>query len=114
MGGATDGQVAEGRLEAFPTTSHWWLWVADETSGAAKACHPERSDLRGREVEGSPDSQERIFASNAPLNRWGFLDLLADSFAQNDIRVGVVIPQVDAAPRRGGAQDDMSDIARSG
>jgi hypothetical protein len=34
---------------------------------------------------------KRVFASNATLNRWGFFDSLADSFAQNDTNVGVVI-----------------------
>ena len=45
---------------------------------------------------------------DAVLTRWGSFDSLADSLAQDDVvSASLVIPRVAAAPRRGGARDDV-------
>ena len=54
------------------------LSVFDQT------CHPERSGLRGRGVEGSPQGGRRADVLNVSPNLGGSFDSLADSVAQDD------------------------------
>jgi nifR3 family TIM-barrel protein len=76
------GEALDGidRGEPYPENAH--LMRRGKRPGTQKVvlpegflanldCHPERSDLRGRGVEGSPESTEGVFASSAPTNRWG-------------------------------------------
>jgi hypothetical protein len=48
-------------------------------------CHLERSGLRGRAVERSPDGTKRSIARGAPPDLWGPFDSFADSLAQGDM-----------------------------
>jgi len=70
-------------------------------------CHPERSDLRGRVVEGSPEGWKTapVGSSHRPSG-----DSSTHSRTRSLRMTGTgcsIIPAVGAAPRRGGAQGDM-------
>ncbi len=77
-------------------------------------CHPERSDLRGRVVEGSPEGWKTapVGSSHRPSG-----DSSTHSRTRSLRMTGAgcsVIPGVGAASRRGGAQGDMGWRADSG
>jgi hypothetical protein len=58
-------------------------------AGSGSPCHLERSGLRGRAVERSPDGTKRSFARGAPPDLWGSFDSFADSLAQDDMLNGL-------------------------
>jgi hypothetical protein len=62
-----------------------WFNETDSRSGAPSPCHLERSGLRGRAVERSPDGTRRYLARGAPPDLWGPFDSFADSLAQGDM-----------------------------
>ena len=69
--------------------------------------HVTLSERVRERVERSPPVRKGA-AREGPLRFFGrSFDSLADSFAQDDMRVGVVIPHLGAAKRRSGAQNDM-------